>query len=320
MTAAPAPSAERRGRLRAAGAGSWRGVIVYLALAFGLSWAAQVALALSTRGGPGLTRSLGGGILVAAALLMWPPAIGAYVARRWVEGGSFADAGLRRGPWRYLVVGWLLPPALALAAMLISLPIYPLDPTFATLRELLAASGQEPPVPVETVAALQIAQGLTVAVLINSVFAFGEEFGWRGVSRRRILMPRLMERLGPWPGLLAHGAIWGFWHAPLIALTGYNYAQHPYLRVLLFTVFGTLMGVLFGWLRLASNSVLPPTIAHASLNAIAGLPFIFLVKGVDAAVAGALWSPVGWLVLLAAIAILHQTGALRRALRPTAEE
>src|SRR5262249_43526460 len=160
---------------------------------------------LSTRGDPGLGRSLGGGILVAAALLMWPPALGAYVARRWVEHSGFADAGLRRGPWRYLLLGWLLPPALAVAAMLVSLPIYQLDPTFATLRELLAASGQALPIPVETVAALQIAQGLTVAVLINSVFAFGEEFGWRGY-----LLPRLMERLGPWPGLLAHGAIWGF--------------------------------------------------------------------------------------------------------------
>src|SRR5262249_61704945 len=101
---------------------------------------------------------------------------------------------------------------------------------------------------------------------------------------------------------------------------GYNYPQLPSLGVLLFVVFGTLMGVLFGWLRLASNSVLPPTIAHASLNAIAGLPFIFLVKGVDAAVAGALWSPIGWLVLLAAIAILYRTGALRRGLRSTVGE
>jgi len=291
-------------------AGRWRGVLVYLVIAFGLSWTAQVVLALLVQraGDDGFIQALGGGILVVALALMWPPAVGAYVARRWAERSGFADAGLRRGPWRYLALAWFLPALLTLAALSVSLPVYPYDPTLPALRELMAKAGQSPPIPLETLVALQIVQALTVAVPINAAFAFGEEFGWRGY-----LLPRLMERLGSWSGLLAHGAIWGLWHAPIIALTGYNYPRHPYLGVLWFIVFCTLLGVIFGWLRLASRSVWPPTVAHAALNAIAALPLI-LLPGVDAAVGGTLWSPIGWVVLLLAIAILQVTGALPRAL------
>jgi hypothetical protein len=60
--------------------------------------------------------------------------------------------------------------------------------------------------------------------------------------------------------------------------------------------------------------VLPPTVAHAALNAIGPLPLI-LLAGVDAAVGGTLWSPVGWLVLLGAIAVLHASGALPKSMR-----
>lgn len=284
---------------------TWRGVLVYLGLAYGLAWAAQIALA--TRAGASLA-ALGGGILVAALFLMWPPALGAFVARRWVENGRFADAGLRRGPWRYLLVAWLGPPLLTLLALVISLPLYPFDPTFSTLRTLATQAGQPLPIEPGVIVLAQVAFGLTLAVPINSVFAFGEEFGWRGY-----LLPRLISLLGPWPGLFLHGAIWGFWHAPLIFLTGYNYPGHPVLGVPLFVVFGMLFGALLGWLRLASDSVLPPTVAHAALNAIAGLPLLVL-RGADPAVGGVLYSPLGWLVLLAALAGLARSSRLSRAL------
>ncbi len=281
---------------------------MYLTLAFGLSWAIQISLASALRSLPGGALALGGGMLVVAVFLMWPPAIGAYVARRWVEGGNFADAGLRWPPWRFVALAWLGPPVLTALTALASLPLYPFDPTFATLRELAGRAGRPLPAPPEVIVLAQLLFGLTLAVPVNALFAFGEEFGWRGY-----LLPRLTQVLGPWPGLLAHGAIWGFWHAPLILLTGFNYPTHPVLGVPLFVVSGMLMGVLFGWLRLASESVVPPTIAHASLNAIGGAPLLVL-RGVDPAVAGVVYSPAGWAILLLAIAVLQATGGLSRSL------
>ncbi len=280
---------------------------VYLLCAFGLSWAAQIALSLAVRDDPQGLAMLGGGILIAAVFLMWPPAVGAYVARRWVERGSFADAGLRVGPKRYIVIAWLLPTVLTGLAMVLSVPLYPFDPSFETLRQAFEQAGQTPPASLALIAAAQLAFALTLAVPINAIFAFGEEFGWRGY-----LQPRLMALLGYWPGLIAHGAIWGFWHAPLIFLIGYNYPGHPWLGVPLFVIAGVLLGMVFGWLRLASDSVVPPTVAHASLNATAGLPLL-LLRGVDPAVGGVIYSPVGWVVLAGTIVVLMWRGALKPA-------
>ncbi len=133
-----------------------------------------------------------------------------------------------------------------------------------------------------------------------------------GCEIRSVVLSPVSE--GPWPGLLAHGAVWGFWHAPLIFFMGYNYPGHNLLGVAWFVVAAMLIGALLGWLRLASRSVLPPTIGHAAINAIAGLPLV-LLRGVDPAVGGVLYSPVGWIVMLVVLWVLTRTGALDRALK-----
>lgn len=291
----------------AATAPAWRGVAVFLAVAFGLPWPAQIGLSLALRDAAGGLAALGGALPVAAPFLMWPPAVGAFVVRRWIEGGCFGNAGLRWSAWRWVALAWFAPALATLLAAALSLPIYPFDPTFGPLRDLVARSGQPLPVSPALLVAVQACAALTIAVPINSLFAFGEEFGWCGY-----LLPCLIALLGPWPGLLAHGAIWGGWHAPLILLLGFNYPGHPVLGVPLFVVTGALLGVLFGWLHLASGSVVPPTVAHGALNAIGALPLLVL-RGADPAVAGPIYSPVGWIVLLLAITGLVAGGGLGRA-------
>jgi membrane protease YdiL (CAAX protease family) len=287
-------------------------VLWFLVIAFGLSWALQVPLSLVLRNDPRGMAALGESVLVVGLFLMWPPAIAAYVVRCWLEGGNFEDAGLRRPRLPIVLVAWFGPALLTLLAALLSLPVYPFDADFQQVQALAAQAGQPLPVSPAAIVVLQIATGLTLAVPVNSIFAFGEEFGWRGY-----LLPRLMQLLGPWPGLVAHGAIWGFWHAPLIALTGYNYPGHPALGVPLFVVSGVLMGILLGWLRHASDSVIPPTIGHGALNAVAGAPLL-LLKGVDPAVGGVIYSPIGWLALLGSIRLLVRAGRLPSPTRPFA--
>ena len=101
---------------------------------------------------------------------------------------------------------------------------------------------------------------------------FGEELGWRGY-----LLPALIDRVGTWPALILSGAIWGLWHSPVILL-GYNFGRTDIVGVLLMVVACVLLGILFGWLRLASGNIWPAVFAHGGLNAAGGL-ILVLVGG-----------------------------------------
>ena len=85
-------------------------------------------------------------------------------------------------------------------------------------------------------------------------------------------------------------------HAPAIA-QGYNYPDHPILGIFLMTVFCILLGIIFGWLSLNTRSPWVAGIAHGSLNAWAGMPYLFLIPGFDTALGGTVTSLTGFVVL-----------------------
>jgi membrane protease YdiL (CAAX protease family) len=143
-----------------------------------------------------------------------------------------------------------------------------------------------------------------LAPVLNAVFAFGEELGWRGY-----LLPRLLP-LGQWPALLVSGVIWGLWHAPVILL-GYNYPAHPVPGVLMMVGLCVILGILFGWTRLATGSIWPAVIAHGALNGSAATTLLFAKAGTsfDAIHAGITgWT--GWILPVLWILMLVLTGRL----------
>ncbi len=103
----------------------------------------------------------------------------------------------------------------------------------------------------------------------NSIFAFGEEYGWRGY-----IQDLLLEKFSILKTLLITGVIWGLWHAPLIAM-GYNYHQYPLPGVFLFTLWTIFVGIFFGWLKIKSKSVLTAALGHGAINAYVGFGIIF---------------------------------------------
>ena len=291
---------------------SGRAIAVFLVLAFGLSWLVALPLWL----GGGLAHPRFG--LIALAV-MCTPAIAAVVAVFFVERPTRRLQSL--GIWPlgrpgrfvgYLALGLVVPTALVLVALPIGawLGVYPAD--FANLSgfaELLRTQGApDLGVPVHVLAALQLVT-IPIGAFVNLIPALGEELGWRGW-----LLPKLMP-LGAVGAIVVSGVIWGVWHAPLILL-GYNYPTAPgWLGLVMMTGMCIVVGGIFGWLRLRSDSVWPAALAHGAFNAAAGSYLLFAEAGhtvdtVHATVLG--WS--GWIAPLLLLATIVATGKFR--LRP----
>jgi membrane protease YdiL (CAAX protease family) len=227
--------------------------------------------------------------MVAFALAMWGPGISAIIATL-SSGGSISDLNLRRlGPKRFYIWAWLLFPFLTIISGVVTVlfGIGEYDPNFTMIREMLPASEAMNPM---FIIAIQVGSALTFAPIFNSIFAMGEELGWRG-----FLLPKLLP-LGQWKAILISNIIWGFWHAPTI-VQGLNYPGYPIAGIFMMVVFTILLGTILSWLYLNTKSPWTPALAHGSLNAIAGLPILFLVPGFDMALGGTLASVAGWLGL-----------------------
>lgn len=276
-----------------------RPIVIFLLIAFGLSWLIALPLWL----GDGLRSPLAGTLPVA---MMFTPAIAALVVVFFIERPKHKARALGLVPLKpvgrligYLAIALLLPVALCMLALVVGslLGLYPADfihfSGFQQITEMqLAQAGiSELPVPIEVLVATQFINVLIASLFINIIPALGEEIGWRGW-----LLPKLLP-FGAWPAILLSGVIWGLWHAPLILL-GHNYPGTPgWLALLAMIAFSTIIGGIFGWLRLRSGSVWPAALAHSTLNAAATLFLVFVAEDgvfdpLQANITG--WS--GWII------------------------
>lgn len=266
-----------------------RRIVIYLLFAFGIAWA--TALVIWRTGG--LTNSpllltapfpLSLATALMATTYMFAPAL-AVVLTRLVTREGWGNAWLRprlRTGWPYWLAGWIGPGILTLAGGALFFAIFPrfFDPQLGALQEMLDAQaaqlGQEVALPISLpmLAVAQTAQAMLIAPLINSLFTFGEEWGWRGY-----LQPKLMTGLGWRRTMLLMGVIWGVWHWPLIFMGyeyGFDYPGAPWLGPLVFLWFTFVVGTFLGWLTLKGKSVWPAVIGHAAVNGIAALPALFI--------------------------------------------
>jgi len=285
-------------------------VALFLVVAFGVSWV--VAGTIYLTGGLADSPELAAGVTLAAVLLptgyMFGPAVGNVVARL-ATGEGRANHYLRPrvggGRWRFYLAAWLGPAVLTLAGAAVFYALFPgfFDPTMAafeaSVRAATEAAGTPLPFDVGTLVAIQLGAALTIGPVINTVFAFGEEFGWRGY-----LLPKLLP-LGARRATLLVGVVWGVWHWPLIAM-GYNYgvgyAGAPVTGMLAMCWFTVVVGVFLAWVTLREGSVWPAALAHGALNAVAAIAIVFL-QGAPSPLLGP--TPVGvvaslpWLALAA---------------------
>ena len=274
-----------------------RGLAVFLVLVFGLTWAVEIGLVRRHEvASPAYVALLTG--------VMFIPALCALVVRVFVERGGFGDAGLRWGRGWYYAAAWLLPVGFGAAAfgLAIWLRQAEFDPWMTKFMLDFHQAAPEMTMPPFHLVRIYVILVNLAAVVVNTIPCFGEEFGWRGYLLMRLLP------LGRGRAMVLSGAIWGVWHAPVI-LQGHNYPDHPVLGVPLMIGFCVLLGVIFGWLRLASGSVFAAAAAHASVNGPANTPLLFLRGRNDITVG--ITGLLGQAVLLGFVLLLWRLGALR---------
>jgi membrane protease YdiL (CAAX protease family) len=219
----------------------WRNVVVYSITACALLW---IPFLVVTLAGPD-SGDAGAWSTVLGVMGPYSPLIAALLVRLLIAREGFRDAhlGIRQTRWHF----WLL-------ALL--LPFF----WNGVQDALQVAFG------FASVDWAQLGHGLyRVPInLFGGIFIFiGEEFGWRSYLLEKL------RPLGRWNALLLSGLVWSLWHAPLVLTPSNIYTQHwdlggAALALLIFV----LVGFIFGWLYLESNSVWPCVLMHSYNNLI----------------------------------------------------
>ncbi|MGE0321863.1 MAG: CPBP family glutamic-type intramembrane protease [Polyangiaceae bacterium] len=284
---------------------SARGPVTFVLLTFALSWIPCVLLGqVWTRDVPQPLRFLIVSIIYGVSM-GWQPLVAVWIVRRFVDRGWLDDVlTTPRSP--YFVLAAIAPPVLAGTAMGIAL--------VAGQRNLIGTKDVAPLPQAGTLdGTLLVLACMCAALTTLWIQALAEEVAWRGYY-----LTRTMQRFGPLRGLALHGAVWGLWYAPcFLAANGATLTLTSALRCLAFILTCMLLGALLGWLRLASSSVLPTTLANSALTVTAGLPL--LLHGEDPGVRGAVYGPAGWapmLLILGVILVSRYRRAIRVPRRP----
>ena len=221
-----------------------RPLLVFVTLAYALSWAYWIPLALRR-----VTITPGGSESHFPGLL--GPAIAAIITTALVSG----RAGLRDLSRRFVLIS--RPPAQFWSYALSPVGFLGLAVLVAWLLHKLprwsdfALFSGLPPLPLIVV--------LLLVLLFNG---FGEEIGWRGYA-----LPVLQARHGPLKSALIVALIWGLWHAPTFwTIEGYRSMSVPVL------LGGFGIGLLCGSIvltevsRRTGGSVLAAALWHLTYN------------------------------------------------------
>ncbi|WP_433585212.1 lysostaphin resistance A-like protein [Microbacterium hydrocarbonoxydans] len=130
--------------------------------------------------------------------------------------------------------------------------------------------------------------------VMQSFFAIGEEFGWRG------WLPTRAASWGFWRLALASALVWIVWHLPVLAVIG----ERPFWSIVIYFAGMLPWAPLLLALRWRSGSVWPAVLAHGAINSIR----VFVLQSVPSATDHLLIEVIGWVLTLAAAAWIMRKG------------
>ncbi len=259
---------------------TWR-IGIFLGITFVLTFVYCLTILYPAAGGtaPAILSVLPVQMLVSVVMLI--PSVGVLLTRLITREG-FSAHWLNpkfKGNIAVYLIAWFGPGILILLGAGLYFLIFPgrFDINCGYLAQTMAAVGGMTAMPLWMMMVIQGVQALLLGPILNFVYCFGEEWGWRGY-----LLPKLSAKLSPLPLLLISGFIWGLWHAPL-TVVGHNYGLgywgYPFTGIVAMCIFCIAVGTFFSWITLKSGSCLPAVLSHGALNAIAAIGVYFTTDG-----------------------------------------
>ena len=237
-----------------------KNVKLYIAITYGLIWAAGLAFYLT---GTNIASFSGAtGLLI--ALCMFIPLVATLICQKSSKEPLLRGIGVSWKVNRWWFIGWLIIPVIALLTILFTYWTKGFSNT--DIGETTPFGTINGPVAVVAIALLS---GMLAGATINALFAFGEEAGWRGYLLKQF------EGRSFIGSAVVIGIIWGLWHAPIILL-GYNFPQHPQWGVLFMVLLCIPLSVIIQYFRVKSGSVIVAAIMHGTFNAVASIATVFI--------------------------------------------
>jgi membrane protease YdiL (CAAX protease family) len=288
---------------------AWRRVALYYGIALGGSTIAAL-VAFAARQGLGSAGAVVA-LVVTAVFYMPMPLVAGLVTER-VTGRRPLLAGewraLRTSFWRTYGRNALAAVAAIAAVLVVAFGVAWLAGALAVPGAGHLAAPDGLPLPPAVLIPVVIAEGVLAGLTINGLFAFGEEYGWRGVLAEEL------RPLGAVRANLVTGVLWGLWHAPIIILLGHNYGSEWGWGILVMVAWVTPFSFLLWRVRERTGSVLAPAMLHGAANGSLGV-FTVIVSGGSVLVA----LPVGLLLALT-MAIVAIVGWRLPALDPPGDQ
>lgn len=237
-----------------------KGTLSFLVITFFLTYTIEGILILSGFRITGIP-PIYGQLVVAG--VMWVPAMATVITIKFITREGFAITNLRFGSWKPYLATWIIIPVCFFLIYTITwlLNLGEPDWQLKELISLMASTGADmSTAPSPSIITTSLFFGsIFISPFINSIFGFGEEFGWRGY-----LLPKLLP-MGKTRAYIVLGVIWGLWHAPLITV-GFIAPGHPALGILAMIGLTTTLGIYINELTLRYQSSILAGWIHGVFN------------------------------------------------------
>lgn len=256
-------------------------ILLYLAITFLITFGYEMLFIWPLAKGTTLEASQT--LQLAISVVMFFPALGVLLTRLITKEG-FRDAKLHvhlKGHVCYYLMAWFGTSILCLLGAVVYYLVYTgrFDISMHDMIEqqlaVYAKAGIDGVTEdqIRTQQFISLVAAIFLGPALNVITCFGEEWGWRGY-----LLPKMKEKMSMPLVLLTCGVIWGLWHAPLTAI-GHNYGTgywgFPFTGILAMCFFSTVVGVIFSFLSIKTDSVWPAVIGHGAINSFGSAGLLF---------------------------------------------